>query len=102
MVVGGSGGGARYAFLVLAGPTSRERFLAKQSELLDRIAGDGTHNVFPKVSVREPSPSLAAGRGAPPCPRTWASLSRIPVIGSIARGDQRLNCSMRGSRDVKD
>ena len=26
-----------------------------------------------------------------------ASLSRIPIIGSIARGDQRLNCSMRGS-----
>ena len=25
------------------------------------------------------------------------SLSPIPVIGSIARGTQRLNCSMRGS-----
>ena len=25
------------------------------------------------------------------------SLLRIPVIGSIACGDQRLNCSMRGS-----
>ena len=24
------------------------------------------------------------------------SLLRIPVIGSMARGDQRLNCSMRG------
>ena len=27
------------------------------------------------------------------------SLSPIPVIGSVARGDQRLNCSMRGSME---
>ena len=30
-------------------------------------------------------------------PSVPASLLRIPVIGSIARGDQRQNCSMRGS-----
>ena len=30
-----------------------------------------------------------------------ASLLRIPVIGSIARGDQRLNCSVRGSTKLR-
>ena len=31
------------------------------------------------------------------CANHAQSLFRIPVIGSIARGDQRLNCSVRGS-----
>ena len=31
-----------------------------------------------------------------------SSLLQSPVIGSIARGDQRLNCSMRGSMELPE
>ena len=47
----------------------------------------------PNISV--PLPPLPKPRQLPP--RALAiSLLHIPVIGSIARADQRLNCSMRG------
>ena len=35
----------------------------------------------------------------PPAPPLETSLLPIPAIGSIARGTQRLNCSMRGSME---
>ena len=56
----------------------------------------------PRRAGRAPRPrrrSCAAAQLGDVC--LTVSLLRIPVIGAIARGDQRLSCSMRGSIELR-